>query len=142
MPSTASYLAVGGIAAVATFIFTPIVGWFARRVGWVVEPDARRVHKVTTPDVGGIAMFGGFAVAFVVSRLLGSFAPLFAANSEPYGIFLGALVMFLVGLVDDVRDISAPGQGGRHGRGGRDPRLLRRDDVHLARAVRRRDRAQ
>jgi len=108
MPSTASYLAVGGIAAVATFIFTPIVGWFARRVGWVVEPDSRRVHKVTTPDVGGIAMFFGFAVAFVVSRLLGSFAPLFAANSEPYGIFLGALVMFLVGLVDDVHDISAP----------------------------------
>ena len=85
MPSTAAYLAIGGVAALMTFLLTPIVGWFARRVGWVVEPDARRVHKVTTPDVGGIAMFGGFAVAFVGARLVDSFAPLFAANSEPYG---------------------------------------------------------
>ena len=108
MPSTAAYLALGLVAAVATFVLTPIVGFAARRFGWVVEPDARRVHKVTTPDVGGIAMFGGFAVAFAVARLNHVFAPLFAANSEPYGVFLGAFVMFLVGLIDDVREISAP----------------------------------
>ena len=92
MPSTAAYLAIGGVAAVVTFLLTPIVGWFARRVGWVVEPDARRVHKVTTPDVGGIAMFGGFAAGLHRSPgWSASFAPLFAANSEPYGIFLGAV---------------------------------------------------
>jgi UDP-GlcNAc:undecaprenyl-phosphate GlcNAc-1-phosphate transferase len=108
MPSTAAYLAIGGLAAVTTFALTPLVAWFARRVGWVVEPDSRRVHKVTTPDVGGIAIFGGFAVAFVAARLLGSFAPLFAANSEPYGILLGATVMFAIGLFDDVFEISAP----------------------------------
>ncbi len=108
MPSTASYLAIGGVAALMTFLLTPIVGWFARRVGWVVEPDARRVHKVTTPDVGGIAMFAGFTVAFVGARLVGSFAPLFAANSEPYGIVLAAAVMFGVGLLDDIHEISAP----------------------------------
>jgi UDP-GlcNAc:undecaprenyl-phosphate GlcNAc-1-phosphate transferase len=108
MPSTAAYLAIGGLAAVTTCALTPLVAWFARRVGWVVEPDARRVHKVTTPDVGGIALFGGFAVAFVVARLLGSFAPLFAANSEPYGIILGAVTMFAVGLLDDIHEISAP----------------------------------
>jgi len=108
MPSTAAYLGIGGVAAAATFVFTPIVGFFARRLGWVVEPDARRVHKVTTPDVGGIAMFGGFAVAFIVARLTHVFGPLFAANSEPYGVFIGAFVMFMVGLIDDVREISAP----------------------------------
>ncbi|MCU1502018.1 MAG: wecA [Ilumatobacteraceae bacterium] len=108
MPSTAAYLAIGGVAAVATFLLTPLVGYLARRLGWVVEPDARRVHKVTTPDVGGIAMFGGFAIAFAVARLTHVFGPLFAANSEPYGVFLGAFVMFAVGLVDDVRELSAP----------------------------------
>ena len=108
MPSTAAYLAIGGLAAVTTFLLTPVVGWFARRVGWVVEPDSRRVHKVTTPDVGGIALFGGFALAFVVARLFGSFAPLFAANSEPWGILLGATVIFAIGLFDDIVEISAP----------------------------------
>lgn len=108
MPSTAAYLAIGGLAAVTTLLITPLVTWFARRVGWVVEPDARRVHKVTTPDVGGIAMFTGFAVAFVIARSVDAFAPLFAANSEPYGIILGALTMFLVGFLDDIHEISAP----------------------------------
>ena len=56
MPGTAAYLVIGAVAAVVTFAVTPIVGRVARRFGWVVEPDERRVHKVVTPDVGGIAM--------------------------------------------------------------------------------------
>ena len=53
MPGTAAYLVIGAVAAVVTFAVTPIVGRIARRFGWVVEPDERRVHKVVTPDVGG-----------------------------------------------------------------------------------------
>ncbi len=108
MPSTAAYLLIGAVAAVATFAATPLVGLAARRMGWMVEPDDRRVHKVATPDVGGIAMFVGLAVAVVVARLWHVFGPLFAANSEPYGVFLAAAAMFAVGLIDDVRDMSAP----------------------------------
>jgi UDP-GlcNAc:undecaprenyl-phosphate GlcNAc-1-phosphate transferase len=108
MPSTGAYLVVGAVAAVVTFAATPLVIRVARRFGWVVEPDARRVHTVTTPDVGGIAMFLGFVVAFVVAWLMGSFDDLFARNSEPIGVLIAATVMFLVGFVDDIREISAP----------------------------------
>ena len=108
MPSTADYLVVGGSAAAVTFGLTPIVAWFARRVGWVVQPDERRVHTVPTPDVGGIAMFAGFVVALGVSRMMTGFDALFAASSEPEGVLIAAAVIFLVGLVDDVRDISPP----------------------------------
>ena len=108
MPHTSEYLLIGAFAAAATFVLTYPVKYLATRLGWVVEPDARRVHTVTTPDVGGIAMFLGFVVAFAVARLTHVFGPLFAANSEPYGVILGAGLMFLVGLVDDVREISAP----------------------------------
>lgn len=108
MPGTLSYLIVGAIAAVTTFAATPVVIRVARRMGWVVEPDERRVHKVTTPDVGGIAMFVGFVVAFAAARLMDSFDPLFARNSEPKGVLVAATVMFVVGFIDDVREISAP----------------------------------
>ena len=64
MPGTGAYLVIGAIAAVVTFVTTPIVGRVARRMGWVVEPDERRVHTVATPDVGGIAMFIGFVAAW------------------------------------------------------------------------------
>lgn len=103
-----AYLVVGAVAALVTFAATPLVIRVARRFGWVVEPDARRVHTVTTPDVGGIAMFVGFVVAFAVAWLMGSFDDLFVRNSEPVGVLIAAAVMFLVGFVDDVREISAP----------------------------------
>ncbi len=103
-----AYLLTGGIAAVVTFVCTPIVGIVARKMGWIVQPDDRRVHKVATPDVGGIAMFVGFVVALGAARLNNTFDPLFARNSEPRGVLFAATVMFLVGFIDDVREISAP----------------------------------
>ena len=108
MPGTLSYLIVGACAAVVTFGLTFVVKKAAFRLGWVVAPDERRVHKVTTPDVGGIAMFGGFVVALGVSRLMNPFDSLYARNSEPRGVVIAAAIIFLVGLLDDVRDISAP----------------------------------
>lgn len=108
MPNTGQYLAIGAVAAVVTFVATPLVGKVARRFGWVVEPDARRVHTVATPDVGGIAMWIGFVVAVAAARLVGPFDTVFARNSEPAGVVIAATLMFLVGLVDDIREISAP----------------------------------
>jgi len=108
MVSFSRYLAVGGVAAVVTFVLTPLVAKFAHRVGWVVEPDARRVHTRTTPDVGGIAMFIGFIAAMAAAWGMDAFKPIFAGNSEALGVIVGCGVIFLVGLVDDIREISAP----------------------------------
>lgn len=108
MPTTGAYLVIGAIAAVVTFVTTPLVGRVARRLGWVVEPDSRRVHTVSTPDVGGIAMFIGFVVAFGAARLMDTFDPLFANFSEPRGVLFAATAIFLVGFIDDIREISAP----------------------------------
>jgi len=108
MPNTGAYLIVGAIAAVVTFAVTPLVGMVARRMGWVVQPDERRVHTVATPDVGGIAMFIGFVVAFGSARLMDTFDPLFAHFSEPRGVLFAATIIFLVGFIDDIREISAP----------------------------------
>ena len=62
-----------------------------------VEPDARRVHTVTTPDVGGMAMFAGFLVAFVVAWSMGSFDELFTRNSEPVGVLVAAAMVLFFG---------------------------------------------
>ena len=108
MPSTGAYFVIGAVAALVTFLSTPLVTRLARRVGWLYEPNERTVHTTPIPDVGGIAMFLGFLVAFGSSRLIDAFDPLFARNFEPRGVLLAATVMFGVGLLDDVRDLSAP----------------------------------
>ena len=108
MPSLGGYLIVGAAAALITFVVTPLVGRLARRLGWIYQPNERTVHTAPVPDVGGIALFVGFIGAFGVARLMDGFDPLFARNSEPLGVVLAATVIFGVGLLDDVRDISAP----------------------------------
>ena len=108
MPDTAGYLFIGVIAALVTFVSTPFVVKLATRMNWVVAPDERRVHKVPTPDVGGIAMFLGFIVALVIAWKMGRFSPVFDNNSEPLGVLLAAILIFATGLVDDIREISSP----------------------------------
>ncbi len=108
MVDTAGYLMVGVAAALVTFVATPIVGSLARRFGWVVQPDERRVHSRPTPDVGGIAMFCGFLAAMGLAVYLDRFNPLFESNSEPLGVVLGCAIVFLVGLADDIFELSAP----------------------------------
>ena len=108
MPRTSEYLIIGACAAGSTFLLTYPVKKLAVRCDWVAVPDERRVHTVTTPDVGGLAIFGGFLVAMLVARLMGSFDPIFSASSELPGVVIAACVIFIVGLLDDIRDISAP----------------------------------
>jgi UDP-GlcNAc:undecaprenyl-phosphate GlcNAc-1-phosphate transferase len=108
VPDTAGYLFIGVIAALVTFVSTPFVVKLATRMNWVVEPDERRVHKVPTPEVGGIAMFLGFIVALAIAWKMGRFSPVFDNNSEPLGVLLAAIVIFATGLVDDIREISSP----------------------------------
>ena len=103
MPDYAGYVIVGGVAAGVTLVLTPLVRLLALHLGWVVQPDERRIHTQPTAAVGGIAMFFGFLAAFGVAWRMGRFQPLFANNSEPLGVVLGALVMFAVGFADDLK---------------------------------------
>jgi UDP-GlcNAc:undecaprenyl-phosphate GlcNAc-1-phosphate transferase len=93
---------------VTTFFGTAVMRWLAPRIGAIVPPDERRVHERPTATLGGAAMVVGFLVALGAAWLSGSFAPIFAAQTEAIGIVMAVLVIFLVGAIDDLRDISAP----------------------------------
>jgi UDP-GlcNAc:undecaprenyl-phosphate GlcNAc-1-phosphate transferase len=108
MGDTTSYLIIGACAMLVTFITTPLVRAFARAKNWVALPGDRKVHTVPTPDVGGIAMFAGVVVALALAWRMNSFSGLFEGNSESVGVLLGAALILGVGVIDDVRDISAP----------------------------------
>lgn len=107
-PDLSAYLVVTAVAAVVTLVLVPVVRLLAEATGLLVEPDARRLHERPTPFLGGVAMYGGFVVGFVVAWRSGWFESIFDSSTEPIGLLAGATVAFLVGLVDDVRDISAP----------------------------------
>lgn len=108
MPDTAGYLIVGGVAALVTFLTTPLVAALCRRKGWMAAPDPRRVHLTPTPEVGGLAMVAGFLVALGVAWGWGRFDMLFERNSELLGVAMAGVLMAGVGFADDIRDLSAP----------------------------------
>ncbi len=98
------------VALVATVVLTPFVRNWAVQRGAVDDPnrDDRRVHTEPTPRWGGIAIFGGILVA------LGAVLP-FAYPVEPFppylvGMLLGALVLVVVGALDDLKEFSAKWQ--------------------------------
>ncbi len=102
------YGAVAAVAALSTYVFAFGIRRLAVRLGAVVLPDERKVHATPTPTIGGAAMFLGLLLAMWVASGMDQFEPLFRGSSEPLGVVLGATVIFLVGLVDDLWEVSAP----------------------------------
>lgn len=78
------------------------------RLGWVKHPNERSMHTTPMPDIGGLAMLVGFAVAITLAGRMGQFAEMFTDNSEPLGVLLAAVVIVGVGLLDDRVDVSPP----------------------------------
>ena len=109
-PGLGDYLLIGGVAAMVTFVATPVVRRIALARDWVYEPNERSVHTTPIPHVGGLAMLIGFLAAFLVAVLLGRFDAIFDENSEPLGIVIAALVVFATGMLDDIRDMAPPGK--------------------------------
>ncbi len=103
-----SYAVVFGVATVVTYLLTPAVWRLAIRFGAVVKPDERRVHRRPTPTLGGVAMLAGFLAAMAVAYQLPDFRPVFENSSEPLGLLIAAVVILAVGVLDDLREVSAP----------------------------------
>jgi len=108
MKDLSGYFIVGGVAAIVTAILTPLVALFGRKFGWMATPDARRNHPEATPDVGGIAFFVALVAAIGVAWQMDRFDPLFKNNSELFGVIVAGLIIFVLGFIDDIFEVSAP----------------------------------
>ncbi len=109
MPALWVSMATAAIAATVTWLLVPLTQRLAVRVGAVVAPDERRVHRWPTPTLGGLAMLGGFGAAIAAACwVLPGYDPIFDNAREITGIVVAAAVMYGVGFIDDLRDVSAP----------------------------------
>lgn len=105
-----SYLLVFLAAAATSFVATPIVRLLSLRLRWIDRPSDRKVHPRPTPTVGGLAIFLGVAVGIGVSHLLPFLAGLHEISSDPDAALLAALVIVVVGLLDDTHEVSPLGK--------------------------------
>lgn len=105
LPSRDVYVGIlaFAVAVALSVVLTPAVIAAARRLQLFDNPDgARRVHRVPVPRVGGVAVFLAAAATLAI------FAPGILLAERPYhvsGLAVGAAIMFVLGLVDDLREL-------------------------------------
>ena len=96
------YLAAIACAACITFSLTPIVRALSLRFGWVDAPSsAVKTHKVTTPSLGGVAIYAGFVGTLLLLRMLTHFPTGTLRNLR--ALVIGGTIVFLLGVVDDLK---------------------------------------
>jgi UDP-GlcNAc:undecaprenyl-phosphate GlcNAc-1-phosphate transferase len=102
------YGAILAISALACWLLTFAARRVAVRCGVIEALSDRKVHTDPTPTAGGGAMFVAFLLAMAVASRMPAFRDVFQRSTEPLGVVLGATVIFAVGLLDDIREVSAP----------------------------------
>ena len=96
------------VAVIATAISVPPLRILSRKIGAMAQPGDRTVHAKPTPILGGTALFIGLLVALAAAWRLPDFGAVFDAPGNVLGVIAAATVIWLTGLIDDLRDVSAP----------------------------------
>ena len=98
------YLLVMLVAAVVTFLATPLALFLARVSNALTPVRSRDVHTVPTPRLGGLAMLVGFAVALLVASRVPFLDGVFV-SAQAWAILGGATLVCLLGVADDIWDL-------------------------------------
>jgi UDP-GlcNAc:undecaprenyl-phosphate GlcNAc-1-phosphate transferase len=107
LPPVRGWFSAGGLdwaylAALAwavAYFGVPVVRRVALALGVLDAPAARKVHRTPTPLLGGAAVYAAFAVTVLFN---------FNFSRGLKGVVVGATVVVLLGLVDDVWELPAP----------------------------------
>ena len=86
------------MAFLACMVLSPVTVWLAWRVGAVDRPGARKIHTAAIPRIGGAAVYAAFTFTILRNQQI---------PMEVWGILLGGTIIFILGFVDDCRQLSA-----------------------------------
>ncbi|MFA5407309.1 MAG: MraY family glycosyltransferase [Bacilli bacterium] len=90
------------VMVVTTFIFsaliTPLIKKIAIYIGAIARPNERSVHHEEMPQLGGLAIFSGFILGYM----------LFAEQTVMMNsILIGSFIIIITGIIDDINPIKA-----------------------------------
>ena len=108
MGNIAAYIAVAVVGAVITLVANRPARAISLQLGYTAQPGERKVHQNVTPYGGGGAMMVGFCIALLVAFLIPVLRGVIISTHEMLGVLLATGVIFVVGVLDDFREMSAP----------------------------------
>jgi UDP-GlcNAc:undecaprenyl-phosphate GlcNAc-1-phosphate transferase len=87
-------------AFAATLVAIPPIIGLIRKYGLYDMPNARKVHSNPVPTMGGVAIVGGMMLALLL------WFP-FSSEAGQISFFFSIAILFGLGIMDDLRDLSA-----------------------------------
>ncbi|WP_100405471.1 glycosyltransferase family 4 protein [Bacillus solitudinis] len=86
------------VCFIVTVLITPLVRKLAIKIGATDKPNHRKVHQKVMARLGGLAIYIGFLVGFIISQ-----------PESPYliPILIGSFIIILTGFLDDMIELSA-----------------------------------
>lgn len=86
------------IPFIVSFFLVYVAKKLANHVGALDMPNERKIHKVATPRLGGLAIFCAFLFGYIAYGAL---------TTQMLSILIGAMIVFVLGLLDDIKPLSA-----------------------------------
>ena len=87
---------------VVPFLFVlaiiPFIKKVAVHVGAMDIPDARKVHKIPIPRLGGLGIYMGFLLGYILFGTM---------SLKMNAILIGSIIIIITGIVDDIKPIPA-----------------------------------
>lgn len=88
------------ISFLVTFFVLPVIIRAFKSINLLDAPDRRKIHKVSTPSLGGIAIMLGILISLFITTPFSELAQ--------YKFLLGgAILMFILGIRDDISSLNA-----------------------------------
>lgn len=91
-------ITIVAITMLFVMFFIPIVKKIAIFVGALDIPDKRKVHKAPIPRLGGLGIYAGFLLGYI----------LFGHQSiQMNSILIGSIIIIITGMIDDIKPVPA-----------------------------------
>lgn len=86
------------IPLIFNLIFIPVIRVIANHIGALDMPNERKVHKKPIPRLGGLGIYAGFLLGYMI----------FGKESiQMNSILIGSFIIIITGLIDDIKPIPA-----------------------------------
>ncbi|MDT8858809.1 undecaprenyl/decaprenyl-phosphate alpha-N-acetylglucosaminyl 1-phosphate transferase [Alkalihalobacillus sp. MEB130] len=86
------------ICFIVTVLITPLVKRLAIKIGATDKPNHRKVHQKVMARLGGLAIYIGFLIGFVLLQ---------PASEFTLPILIGSFIIIVTGFLDDMIELSA-----------------------------------
>ena len=106
LPSTKFYFFQSGVrwlyilsfSFIASYFITPFIRTIALKLNILDDPNWRKMHDISTPLLGGIAVYFAFTSSLMINDI-------FLSGMKP--LLIGSSLILIMGLVDDITPIPA-----------------------------------